>query len=345
MHAAVLMSFTADYELGHITFPYNKQYADKHGYDFVCKIWPPSDWMTDKSKRHPTWDKVEMIIELLTSLLRGGGTTVSADTTHLLWVDADAVVLNHATSLEQLWTGVPSSTELLIGEDLSTTCLVNCGVFCVRVSEWSLKLWTDVWASPMSVRWHRSPHREQSALLKQLVARGEGLNHVPLPFHSYCGGPKLKLFPHVAVLPRHAINTNRGDVRQRTPVSSSGDDEEGRNLTYRCDFVFHAAGRPVLMRDGNDAHHPPRYCSSKEEALRAMLVHRGLSLEPRQERVDTMDPPACANALPPAPKASCGLVNPHLAQAREKMLSSPGLGVTIAAIAVAVYIAIARQRA
>jgi hypothetical protein len=166
-----------------------------------------------------------------------------------------------------------------------------------------------------------------------------------LPFHSYCGGPKLKLFPHVAVLPRHAINTNRGDVRQRTPVSCSGDDEEGRNLTYRCDFVFHAAGRPVLMRDGNDAHHPPRYCSSKEEALRAMLVHRGLSLEPRQELVDTMDPPACANALPPAPKASCGLVNPHLAQAREKMLSSPGLGVTIAAIAVAVYIAIARQRA
>jgi hypothetical protein len=109
----------------------------------------------------------------------------------------------------------------------------------------------------------------QSALLKQLVARGEGLNHVPLPFHSYCGGPKLKLFPHVAVLPRHAINTNRGDVRQRTPVSSSGDDEEGGDLTYRCDFVFHAAGRPVLMRDGNDAHHPPRYCSSKEEALRA----------------------------------------------------------------------------
>ena len=49
---------------------------------------------------------------------------------------------------------MPATIELLIGEDVTSCCLVNAGVFCVRVSEWSLQLWRDVWASAASRKFH-----------------------------------------------------------------------------------------------------------------------------------------------------------------------------------------------
>ena len=126
MRAAVITSFTCDYSLGHLTSPFNKKYAETHGYDFVCRIMPPWD-VSDQSIRHPTWDKVALLVELLSSLLRGEATSCAADTTHLLWVDADAVIVNHAVDLDAFWARLPSSVELLIGEDVTPTCLVNAG--------------------------------------------------------------------------------------------------------------------------------------------------------------------------------------------------------------------------
>ena len=73
-------------------------------------------------------------------------------------------------------------------------------------------------------------------LHRVLSERGEGLERVK-PFHSYMGGPPgLKVFPHVCVLPRHAFNTNRGELCASREGSSSASRWE------RCDFVFHAAG-------------------------------------------------------------------------------------------------------
>lgn len=275
MRAAIVTSFTADYKLGHLTWPHNKRYADKHGYEFICRIQPPSDWMSDKAKRHPTWDKVELLIALLHDVLRGDELHCAASTTHLLWIDADAVVVNQEVDIESLWAGLPSGIELLVGEDVSPTCLVNAGVLCVRVSDWSLKLWTDIWASPLSRKYYRSPHREQSCLLRQLAVRGEGLDRASKPFHSYLGGARLKLFPHVAVMPRFMINTNRGDLRQSSAATILDASQAHLQETWRCDFIFHAAGHPILMSDGYDEGHPPRQ-SAKVDALMAMLAHHGL---------------------------------------------------------------------
>ena len=68
-------------------------------------------------------------------------------------------------------------------------------------------------------RFTQVPQSEVSravVLLCQLERRGEGLDLVRPPFHSYNGGhAERKIFPHVAVLPRHSFNTNRADLRRR----------------------------------------------------------------------------------------------------------------------------------
>lgn len=167
--------------------------------------------------------------------------SISTQTTHLVWIDADAVVLNHARSVESILDAIaaPALTEdlssplaepeLVISEDLTPCCIVNTGVLIVRVSEWSRSLWRDVWAHQHSVKFHTKRYHEQSALLKQLLLRNEELPrdcHGP-PWHSYRGGPGLKRCAHVAILPRHALNTNqhpalfRGGGRAQPPIAAA----------------------------------------------------------------------------------------------------------------------------
>lgn len=187
----------------------------------------------------------------------------------------------------------PSLTEpeLVLSEDLTPCCLVNTGVLIVRVSEWSRLLWHDVWTHQTSVKYHRKRYHEQSALLKQLQLRREGLPKSDLhgpAWHSYRGGPALKRFAHVAILPRHALNTNQHVALSRTSqpgaieslageqkraqempskeaVSSADQRVEflcGAAAEGRCDFVFHAAGLFKKI--------------SKLEALRSTLRAHGL---------------------------------------------------------------------
>ena len=315
MRVAVLTSFTSDYTLGHLCEPINRQYAQRHGYSFVSEIFAPSQSAiansetiassadglgsgsgsnsrhpsyspdSGSSRRHPTWNKVRMVHDLLHSLLIGPPSAddcneplpIPRDTTHLLWVDADAVVVRQDVRVEELWSELPSSIELLIGEDVTPCCLINAGVFCVKVSEWSLRLWRDVWSSKGSLKFHNCRYHEQSALLRQLARRGEGLDQIDPPFHSYCGGRATpKLFPHVAVLPRRSLNTNRYDLRAegagegaRAPGESAVRDEDA------CDFIFHAAGNPILRCIGV-AGTAILSKPDKPTAIQIVLAHAGL---------------------------------------------------------------------
>ena len=107
-----------------------------------------------------------------------------------------------------------------------------------------------------------SPDR-LGVLLEQLTLRREGLRGVR-PFHSFRDrGPQgPKLFPHVAVLPRYMFNTNRGDT-------CTGATRSGRKNEWRCDFIFHAAGKPAVWT-------PEGLCTRKLEAFRCMVHHAGL---------------------------------------------------------------------
>lgn len=284
---AVLTAYTTDYTLGAVCAEINRTYAAKHGYHFLCREHPP--WSND-AERHPTWHKVSLINEVLQSLLSPDAADAAAepivprDTTLLLWVDADAAVIHHDTRFETLWDGLHDSIHLLIGEDVTPACLVNAGILGVRVSAWSARLWRDVWQSRSSKKYYWLKYHEQSALLRQLMKRGEGLPvtiQSRAPFHSYCGGPrKPKIFPHVAVLARRAFNTNRyalrADAVAATRVVPLEEDA--------CDFIFHAAGHPTLRRVGAtgtvELWKPP-----KAVALAAVLEDAGLPLPPALQAV------------------------------------------------------------
>lgn len=286
MRVAVLTSFTSDYDLGWLCSPVNEHYAKKHGYAFLREVIDPNQQLRCKSAadstsevRHPTWNKVRLIHELLEGLLRSKDAPlpIPLDTTHLLWVDADAAVVRQSVLVEDLWRGLPATIELLIGEDVTSCCLVNAGVFCVRVSEWSLQLWRDVWASAASRKFHNKRYHEQSALLRQLERRGEGLDLVRLPFHSYCGGHAApKLFPHVCVLPRSAFNTNRCDIRTEAAVNAARAPGEPETRDEdACNFIFHAAGHPFLRTIG-EAGTAILWKPPKAVALVTVFQHFGL---------------------------------------------------------------------
>ena len=164
--AIVLTAFTSNYELGHLTVPHNRAYAELHGYEFVCRIRPQYDWNAP-GERHPSWDKVSILLELLDGLLDDANDDANA-ATHILWVDADAVVVNQQTSLDDLWRELPPSCELLLGEDVGPTCLVNAGVFAVRVSEWSRQLWREVWSCSAAARFHTRLYWEQVEISRLL---------------------------------------------------------------------------------------------------------------------------------------------------------------------------------
>ena len=124
-----------------------------------------------------------------------------------MWIDADAVVLRQSLRIEDILAQLPARAELVVGEDLTRNCLLNAGVLLVRVSAWSAALWADVWECER--RWWDTPKHEQSALLKALKARHEGLRQV-VPFHSYAGGPALKVRLLLVVQP-HPNGTSACD--------------------------------------------------------------------------------------------------------------------------------------
>lgn len=317
----MLTSFTSDYSLGWLCAPVNQRYAERHGYAFMSEVLHPNTASDEahQDDRHPTWNKVQLVHALLQGLVEDHDAPlpIPRDTTHLLWVDADAAVVQQSVRVEDLWRDLPSSIELLIGEDVTSCCLINAGVFSVRVSEWSLKLWRDVWSSKASRKFHNCRYHEQSALLRQLERRGEGLDLAQHPFHSFCGGHSTpKLFPHVCVLPRHMFNTNRCDLRTeaamaeaRAPGSSAIREEDA------CEFIFHAAGHPFLRVIGV-AGTATLWKPPKNVAVQAVLAHFGLDApEPIGRSVAGVDADADApdveqEALPSPRPLSYGSRHP-----------------------------------
>lgn len=279
-HWLVFTAFTSDYQLGHLTMPFNKAYAERHGYAFDCRIRVPYDWKAP-GQRHPSWDKVAILLQLLDAILDGPTSDAGSTPTHILWIDADAVVVRQEVSLDDLWRGVPSTCELLLGEDIGPACLVNAGCFTVRVSEWSRQLWREVYSCAAADHFATKLYWEQSVLHVVLGRRGEGLEAVK-PFWSYMGGPPgLKVFPHVCVLPRHAFNTNRGDFR-----ASHGDNHGGgsgglADNKHACEFIFHAAAQPTIIISKGNTWKP-----SKRQAIRAMLIQSGLLAPEPGEALD-----------------------------------------------------------
>lgn len=219
----VVMAYSDDYPVGKLCESVNRAYASKHGYDFVVHCLPAAEiFAAIRPKEHCTWYKVKVINDLLESC-RDEDSVAH----YILWVDADAVVINMEKPLDE-FVVLGEGRELIIGEDMSSCSLINAGLFLVRACEFSKGLFRELWDSPVLAKYDSQTFYEQSALIWLLKRRREGFETVE-PFHYHNGGPLVKQFPHVCVLAKHLFNSNiclQSGKRQDPPA----------------EFVFHPAG-------------------------------------------------------------------------------------------------------
>lgn len=199
----IIMAYSEDYCIGQLCEIVNRSYAHRHCYQFQSRVFKEKDMLSKiYPKQNCTWYKVKFILDLL-----NGGDLVVFD--YLLWIDADAVFINHAIRIETI-IDRSKGRDLIVAEDMNPCCLLNAGVILIKNSQWSRDLWTDVWNHS---HYNSVFYYEQSALQKCLKSRREGLELIK-PFHSYLPGAPCgdKMFAHVAVLPHLDFNSNRGCV-------------------------------------------------------------------------------------------------------------------------------------
>lgn len=247
MAICVCTAFTTDYTIGNLCAHVNRRYAVKLGYEFISRVLSYDEMMVEITPRaHCTWYKVLLILELLEN----------NEYSYIAWIDADAVVVDHSISLEQIIHN-GEHKELILAENMNAGFLVNAGVLLVKNSDWSRSFLRQVWEH---TKYQQSLFYEQSALLHILKQHREGLFQT-VPFHSFLGGPLMKSYPHVFVYPHMALNTNRGWVfpkKSRLNDNTEYSVHEGEAEEACAEFIFHAAGmrnklsalRGVLLRFG-----------------------------------------------------------------------------------------------
>ncbi|CAJ1365804.1 unnamed protein product [Effrenium voratum] len=139
-----------------------------------------------------TWYKVLMLRRVM----------AEGQHSHVLWVDADAVVIDQAKTLDS-FIQEAEGRDLIIQEDLSAECRVNCGVMILRRSKWSSCLLRLLWEGNLSRRHHCKPYYEQSALVRLLIEAGE------LESRPQQRLQRPALSPKVCILPQRRLQTNR----------------------------------------------------------------------------------------------------------------------------------------
>lgn len=195
---SICTAFTEDYEVGYVTSDVNRAYANHYGYKFQCDILSYDEMIKLIHPRlHCTWYKIHMIIQAFLT---------QADVKYVMWIDGDAVVINHDRKIEDM-IKLTNYRELILSEDLTPACLINAGVLLFKRCEWTMTCLQQIWSSHQYRKYYNVYYYEQSAIISYLKRTKEGLDQVEL-FHSFNGGENLKLFAHVAVLSHWDLNCN-----------------------------------------------------------------------------------------------------------------------------------------
>jgi ADP-heptose:LPS heptosyltransferase len=148
------------YDLATITAARMRQYAQIHGYRFV-----EHRSLLDQS-RHPAWNKIMAVRNAM-----------SSSRSHwILWVDADAVIMNYEHRIEDL---IYEGCDLIFGSDFNG---LNSAVFLARNCEWCRQFFDTVY-SLGDINYdpdHYGPKWEQNTI-KHLLNNFSGLkDHVAL---------------------------------------------------------------------------------------------------------------------------------------------------------------------
>jgi hypothetical protein len=130
------------------------QYCQRHGYRLIARAdgWEPSPL-------HCFWRKVGLVRQEL------------QDCDFVFWLDADTVILNMPTSLEEF---VDDEHDLFIAEcgiphlGVPYYC---CGVFLLRVCEWSRRFMDDWWGA-------RTQGDNDNTVLMELLRDGRSTDRI-----------------------------------------------------------------------------------------------------------------------------------------------------------------------
>jgi hypothetical protein len=133
-------------EVGHISIKNKKEYCDLHGYDFVYKN-------SRLSMRHPAWDKIKLLTELLNDKNK------SYD--YVIWMDNDAFINNPEIRFDILCSNFEQKNLIICSETgfedteyldeklnyelLNNLKIINTGVFILKNNEWSRNLLAEIW--------------------------------------------------------------------------------------------------------------------------------------------------------------------------------------------------------
>jgi hypothetical protein len=111
-------------EVGELTSAVLRDYAAEHGYSIVCQR-----RLVDGA-RTVMWNKLSIVRKVLHE----------GECDWLMWVDADAIILNRAVPVESLIERVPEGKLAVFGMDDNGLC---AGVFLVKNCDWS-RMFFDV---------------------------------------------------------------------------------------------------------------------------------------------------------------------------------------------------------
>ncbi|CAK0805136.1 unnamed protein product [Prorocentrum cordatum] len=153
---AVLTNFDEDYEVGYLCAAVNEAYCQRWGYRFVPLCLTREDMGRVCDGRHFAWAKLALLSWLFTprrcspvarevlerKLGEAGRAALLSSVDYLVWIDGDAMVVDHDVPLSQFVSGKP----LVLAEDMSWADWVNTGVLLVQAgSPWVRELWADAW--------------------------------------------------------------------------------------------------------------------------------------------------------------------------------------------------------
>lgn len=153
-------------QVGNLTSQTNWEYCQRHGYEWICE----RNRFEESVGWHIVWDKILLLKRKIDR---------QAFPNWFLYIDADAMILNHTIKLESL---IDPEAHLIIANDING---LNSGVFLIRNSQWSLDFLNWCWGKRQQIS--NRTEAEQTAMKRYL--KEVGTTHVkfvsPNMFNSY----------------------------------------------------------------------------------------------------------------------------------------------------------------
>lgn len=222
---AMLTNFDDKYDVGYLCAAVNAVYCRLWGHEFLPCVLDQESMKCICEGRHFAWAKIALLrwffgpsdCPIATRaaferwLPESRRAALMADVDFLVWVDGDAMVLDHSIELCRFVEEDFASKSLVASEDMAWCDWINTGVLFVRTKcLWVASLWSDTWVGAER-RFHQAPFWDQSGFCQALLRRGEifpdvlgaratGLQPAALPWFSWMGGRSRKQTQHMGIV-------------------------------------------------------------------------------------------------------------------------------------------------